>query len=182
MPYYRSTAYIISQGFQKVLIYYFTIFLLITTNFQNWSFKYAKTKEKGMQILHRGSFGKHKLNASESVLLSTIQTSLWFADRPSPFFEFLREALHAVKTEEHAVACCCRPEEARRRRWGGGGAPRGAWRPCPQHASFIEAKFWIGGGRRWGWGGEPIWAVSGANWTLGLKWSLKPANCSSFFI
>jgi len=46
MPYYRSNAYKISQGFQKVLIYYFMIFILITMNFQNSSFKSTKIKEK----------------------------------------------------------------------------------------------------------------------------------------
>ena len=35
MPYYRSTAHTISQGFQKVLIYYFTNFLQFTMNFQS---------------------------------------------------------------------------------------------------------------------------------------------------
>ena len=35
MPYYRSTAYTISQGFQKVFIYYFTNFLRFTMNFQS---------------------------------------------------------------------------------------------------------------------------------------------------
>jgi hypothetical protein len=39
MTYYRSTAYIITQGFQKVLICYFTIFLWITMNFQS-SYKF----------------------------------------------------------------------------------------------------------------------------------------------
>ena len=52
--------------------------------------------------MHRGRCRKHKINASEPILLSTIQTSLRFADRPSPFFEFVCEALHAVKTKEHA--------------------------------------------------------------------------------
>ena len=35
MSYYRSTAYTISQGFQKVLIYYFMNFLRFTMNFQS---------------------------------------------------------------------------------------------------------------------------------------------------
>jgi hypothetical protein len=35
MIYYRSTAYTISQGFQKVLICYFTNFLWFTMNFQS---------------------------------------------------------------------------------------------------------------------------------------------------
>ena len=49
MKYYRSTAYTISQGFQKVLIYYFTIFLQITTNFQSGAFKSVKTREKELK-------------------------------------------------------------------------------------------------------------------------------------
>ena len=67
---------------------------------------------------------------------------LWFADRPSPFFEFLREALHAIKTKEHGVACCCRSEEAHRWRWGGSGAPRG---PCTPVHGFSMAR----GGLQW---------------------------------
>ena len=46
MPYYRSTAYIISQGFQKVHICYFTIFILIITIFQSSAQKSAKEKIK----------------------------------------------------------------------------------------------------------------------------------------
>jgi hypothetical protein len=46
MPYYRSTAQRISQGFQKVLIYYFTIFLWFTMPFQSFSHLFLKEKEK----------------------------------------------------------------------------------------------------------------------------------------
>ena len=45
MTYYRSSTYRISQGFQKVLIYYFTIFLWITMKFQSSAnFKANKSK------------------------------------------------------------------------------------------------------------------------------------------
>jgi hypothetical protein len=47
MLYYRSIAYIISQGFQKVLICYFTIFVPFTMNFQSFSHIMHKEKDKG---------------------------------------------------------------------------------------------------------------------------------------
>ena len=46
MPYYRSTAYIISQGFEKFHICYFMIFLFIITIFQSSAQKFAKEKIK----------------------------------------------------------------------------------------------------------------------------------------
>ena len=75
MSYYRSSAQIISQGFQKVLIYYFTIFLQITMNFQSGAFKSVKTREKGIEILHRGPCGKHKLNTNKLILFGTVHWS-----------------------------------------------------------------------------------------------------------
>ena len=46
MPYYRSNAKRISQGFQKVHICYFTIFLWITMHFQSSSRNLLKQKKK----------------------------------------------------------------------------------------------------------------------------------------
>ena len=53
MPYYRSTAYIISQGFQKFLIYYFTIFLLITTNFKVDHSNLQKSEKENVNLTSR---------------------------------------------------------------------------------------------------------------------------------
>jgi hypothetical protein len=50
MPYYRSTAYRISQGFQKVHIFYFMTFLLITMYFQSLYKQSAKTNDKGKRL------------------------------------------------------------------------------------------------------------------------------------
>ena len=54
MPYYRSTAYITSQGFQKVHICYFMIFLLIATIFQSSAQKSAikRLNRKKKTLLH----------------------------------------------------------------------------------------------------------------------------------
>jgi len=38
------------------------------------------------------------------------------------------------------------------------------------------------GVRRRGQGGEPIWATSRPNQTLGQKWSLLTSDCSTFLI
>ena len=46
MPYYRSNALKISQGFQKVFICYFKIFLLIIMIFQSSAQKSTKEKIK----------------------------------------------------------------------------------------------------------------------------------------
>jgi hypothetical protein len=46
MSYYRSNAYIILQGFQKVLICYFMIFLQFTMNYARFSHLFIKEKEK----------------------------------------------------------------------------------------------------------------------------------------
>ena len=74
-----------------MLIYYFTSFLQITTNFQSGAFKSVKTREKGIEILHRGPYGKYKSNIHEEVLLSTIHMCHNFAERTLPFHEFERE-------------------------------------------------------------------------------------------
>ena len=50
----------------------------------------------------------------------------------------------------------------------GGGAAR-AWLPRTATRRPFDAIPRTAGGRRSGHGGKPIWAVSGANWTLGLK-------------
>ena len=50
------------------------------------------------------------------------------------------------------------------------------------HASFTEAYSRTGGGQQRGHGGRCYWAISGLIKTLGPKRSLKPANCSTFFI
>ena len=50
MPYYRSNAYKISQRFQKVLIYYFTIFILITMNFQIHHSNLPKSKKSNVNL------------------------------------------------------------------------------------------------------------------------------------
>ena len=97
MSYYRSNAYIISQGFQKVLICYFTIFLQFTTNFQIFSHKRKTT-------LHRGPYTSHKIDSSEEALADTIHMSHDFADQPFSFLKFMREVLHMSEAEEHTGA------------------------------------------------------------------------------
>ena len=50
------------------------------------------------------------------------------------------------------------------------------------HASPLEAFYRARGGRRYDRRGEPIWAASGLNQTLGQKRSLITSACSTFFI
>ena len=77
MPYYRSTAFIISQEFQKILICYFTIFIQFFMMLQNLADYMHIMKKKRKTLLHWGPCRKHELNASEQVLLGTITLSLW---------------------------------------------------------------------------------------------------------
>ena len=52
-------------------------------------------------------------DSSEQVLLGTIHMSLGFTVRPFPFFEFLREVLHANWTEGSSGRLGFRPEKGR---------------------------------------------------------------------
>ena len=88
MSYYDSTAYIYSQGFQKLLICYCTIFLRFIMIFQSFSHKRKTT-------LNRGPRTSTKINSSEPVLLATIHMSHDSAENPFAFFEFERDVLHA---------------------------------------------------------------------------------------
>jgi len=108
---------IYSQGFQKVIICYFWIFLQFTTIFKSFSHKRKIT-------LHRGPYTSHKIDSSEEAPIDTIHMSHDFIDRPFSFIEFMREVLHANEVEEHAGDRRCRLEEACRR-WGSGGGA--AW-------------------------------------------------------
>ena len=107
--------YIYSQGFQKVLICYFWIFLQFSTIFQSFS-------HKRKIALHRGPYTSQKIDSNEEAPIDTIHMSHVFADQPFSFLEFMREVLHANEAEEHTEARSCRPEEAHWWRESGGGA------------------------------------------------------------
>ena len=61
------------------------------------------------------------------------------------------------------------------RKLGNGGHVHG-------HAASFEAFYRARGGRRYDRRGEPIWATSGLNQTLGQKRSFLTSDCSTFLI
>ena len=69
---------------------------------------------------------------------------------------------------------------------GRGGRARGKearqWWPRPRTRGVLEAFYRACGGRRYDRRGEPIWAASGLNQTLGQKRSLLTSDCSTFLI
>ena len=69
---------------------------------------------------------------------------------------------------------------------GRGGRARGKeawqWWPRPRTRGVLEAFYRARGERQYDRRGEPIWAASGLNQTLGQKLSLFTSACSTFFI
>ena len=94
MAYYRSTAYRISQGFQKVHICYFMAILWITMHFQSSSMKSVKTKEKeNRSCTGNPSFSKNhatvhkqrlRIRNSELFLIRTRGPSSWQTNEQRP--------------------------------------------------------------------------------------------------
>ena len=90
MPYYRSTAYIISQGFQKFLICYFWIFLQFAIIFQSLVDYVHIMKNKRTEAFALGSLSFSWINPQSAALFNWVTRSTF---RTLQKFLFMREIL-----------------------------------------------------------------------------------------
>ena len=141
-----------------------------------------EVKAKLLVVLRRSGEARSSGNAVTAELGGGVHGNRSHGESRGSEGEWEGEQVRAGRSGER-LARVMEEQSTRRRAARGGEQGRSSGMAATHgHVSFTEAYSRTGGGQQRGHGGRCYWAISGLIKTLGPKRSLKPANCSTFFI